>query len=453
MGLLPLNYRRPPYVEKTRSSSEGAKSQASINSGSDNADKPTRSLKSARSANALGIPPALSFDKIIEGGTCPPCTTRDFMNYLVYVERSAENLQFYLWHRGYVKRFEQASTRDLALASEWTRTMEDEAAMRIQKDHAENLRRDPKSSMVAEVFQGTDFEKGSQIRMGSFSDSNPFSTPPATPGEHEDLSDFVGSNATSYRIQVNEAFSSAGLKAPFTIQPFRKEIERVIATYIMDGAPRQLNISDREQKAVLQALAYTTHPSAFRTISTLVESELRRQGHPNFIRWSICNGNSARVLFARVLGVGLVASGLGAALVITLSRAGRGYRALAAIVFVLGIATLIAGYKGMCVVLHGMHHRHVRPWELFMADEEGVDEAKKSLDSFGSSNSYEEEPWVIRYKRRNIIRKIFDREVWIQEPALRQIQDTIFVQSVLCAVVGAGILTGVFMAVPGGNFF
>ena len=238
-----------------------------------------------------------------------------------------------------------------------------------------------------------------------------------------------------------------------TIQPFRVEIDRVVATYLMDGAPRQLNLSDREQKTVLHALGYTTHPSALRSVSESVESALRRQAHPNFIRWSICNGNPARVTFARALGVGLLVLSLVLALALTLSRVGRGYRALAAIGWVLGTATLVAAYKGMCVVLHGMHHRHVRPWELFVTDEDAFECQKRSFDSLGSSNSYEEEPWVVRYKKRNMIRKIFDREVWIEEPALRQIQDTIFVQSLIFAVIMAGILSAVFVAVPGGGFF
>jgi len=39
-----------------------------------------------------------------------------------------------------------------------------------------------------------------------------------------------------------------------------------------------------------------------------------------------------------------------AAVLITLSNAGRGYRVLSAIGFMIGIATLIAAWKGMCVV-------------------------------------------------------------------------------------------------------
>jgi len=97
-----------------------------------------------------------------------------------------------------------------------------------------------------------------------------------------------------------------------------------------------------------------------------------------------------------------------------------------------------------------MHHRHLRPWELFTDDDEASSDyaAKKdSFDSLGSANSYEDAPWVAKYEKRNLIRKIFDREVWIQEPALRQIQDTIFLQAIITAFVISAIITAIFLAV------
>ncbi|KAK4136995.1 hypothetical protein BT67DRAFT_454683 [Trichocladium antarcticum] len=72
---------------------------------------------------------------------------------------------------------------------------------------------------------------------------------------------------------------------------------------------------------------------------------------------------------------------------------------------------------------------HLRPWELLITDRDDEDRstasivAKDSFDSFGSANSYEDEPWVVRYRRRNVVRKVFDGEVWVEEPALRRIQD------------------------------
>ena len=257
------------------------------------------------------------------------------------------------------------------------------------------------------------------------------------------------------------------------MQPFREEISRVIATYIADGGSRQLNLSSKERNALLHALANTTDPSAFEKVANTVEWSLRHQAHPNFIRWTICNGNRPRVIFARGLGVGGIVGGIAIAVLLILSSAGRAWRVLAAIAFMIGISTLIAAWKGMCVVslstlllhlvvtniskvLHGMHHRHLRPWELFADEDDATSyyEMKNgSFDSFGSSNSYEDEPWVAKYDKRNIIRKVFDREVWIQEPALRQIQDTIFVQALLGALVSTAVLTGIFCAFPNGNFY
>ncbi|KAK5006705.1 hypothetical protein LTR28_006178 [Elasticomyces elasticus] len=102
-----------------------------------------------------------------------------------------------------------------------------------------------------------------------------------------------------------------------------------------------------------------------------------------------------------------------------------------------------------------MHHRHLRPWELFASDDDDrVDANVSSVTLVGNlSNSYEDEPWVPKYEKRNVIRKILDREVWIQEPALRQIQDTIFVQSLIAAFILGAIAVGIFCAVPHGRFY
>jgi len=103
-----------------------------------------------------------------------------------------------------------------------------------------------------------------------------------------------------------------------------------------------------------------------------------------------------------------------------------------------------------------MHHRHLRPWELFAEEDDASSEyelKKASSDTFGTNNSYEDEPWIAKYDKRNIIRKVFDREIWIREPALRQIQDTIFVQAILGAVLGSAILVVIFVVVPKGNFY
>jgi hypothetical protein len=102
-----------------------------------------------------------------------------------------------------------------------------------------------------------------------------------------------------------------------------------------------------------------------------------------------------------------------------------------------------------------MHHRHLRPWELFVEGDDlsGVEMKGDSFSSLASANSFEDEPWVAKYDKRNLVRKVFDREVWIEEPALRQIQDTIFLQAMLGAFIVSLVATAIFCAVPKGNFF
>lgn len=419
------------------------------------------SILSGSTGMSHGIPDALSFDRIIAGGVCPPCTVRDFMNYLKYIELSAENLQFFLWYRDYIKRFNNLPANERALAPEWTKEQARAEALAVQTGHQKGV-----SAETAAVFKGTDF--AAQPKVTEDEKVNPFYTPPGTPsgepnrdasmGPSEYDSTFSGGKMDHQKRALG-AFDDAGLKwKPLSIQPYREEISRIISIYIADGGTRQLNLSSKERTSLLHALQNTTHPSAFTDIITTVEWSLRCQAHPNFIRWTICNGNRPRVIFARVLGVGGIVGGLIAAIIITLSSAGRGWRVLSFIGFMIGISTLIAAWKGMCVVLHGMHHRHLRPWELFASDDEPNDLDMKSdfLESIafnGSSNSWEDEPWVAKYERRNLVRKVFDREVWIQEPALRQIQDTIFLQAIFGSFVISVVSVGIFCAFPKGNYF
>ncbi|KAI4957121.1 hypothetical protein J4E86_005594 [Alternaria arbusti] len=444
-----LSYRRPERAPRpsTASSTNTEDKRKSINA----------SIKSGSSGMSHGIPEALSFDTIIAGGACPPCTVRDFMNFLKYIELSAENLQFFLWYRDYVKRFNALPESERVLSPEWTGEKNPEARPGTVSYNAD----------AAAMLKGTDFANEGKVADSEKGSKNPFFTPPRTPTSVEARRDYsldsYDDSMTTGKVDHTQraagAFDNAGLKwKPLSVQPYREEINRIISIYIADNGSRQLNLSSKERTALLHALQNTTHPSAFTDIITTVEWSLRCQAHPNFVRWTICNGNRPRVIFARGLGIFGIVAGLIVAIILTLSSAGRAWRVISLIGFFIGISTLIAAWKGMCVVLHGMHHRHLRPWELFASDDEPQSydfksDSFQSVDSHASSNSWEDEPWVARYEKRNVVRKVFDREVWIQEPALRQIQDTIFIQAILGALLISAVAVGIFCAIPKGNYF
>ncbi|KAF2083339.1 hypothetical protein K490DRAFT_69913 [Saccharata proteae CBS 121410] len=424
------------------------------------------SIASQHSSMSHGIPEELSFDHIVSGGTCPPCTLRNFHDYLKYIERSVENLQFYLWLRDYTKRFDQLPQREKKLSKKFEITPCDAEAISALARRRQPRKPDS-NAVAAAIFKGTSFEADAP-KVTECEKSNPFGdSPPLTPSldshtgtKSFDSSTDGGLTARSYTTQDNHAqvteaaFEEAGHKCqPFTIQPYHEEIKRIVSIYVAEGAPRELNLSMRERDTVLYALNKTTHPSAFAEIARGVEWSLRCQSHPNFIRWSIANGNPARQKFAYGLSGSLILVGIVAIILLILSRAPQAYRAFAFAPLFFGFSILFAALKGLCVVLHGRHHRQIRPWELFATeDEPSIVMIRVSSDE-ESRNSWEDEPWVPMYKQRNIIRKIFDNSVWIEEPALRQIQDTIFVQSLAFSFILSAVIVGPLCAIPPSNLF
>ena len=153
-----------------------------------------------------------------------------------------------------------------------------------------------------------------------------------------------------------------------TIQPYREECNQIVSHYLALHSPRELNISHRDRVLVLHSLQHTTHPSAFAPALKVAEATLRGQSHPNFIRWSICNGNKPRILAVQALGISNIAAGFIIACFLTASHASRWYRIFAAVPWFIGLATIVASYKGLCIILHYDHKRNLRPWELDRMD-------------------------------------------------------------------------------------
>lgn len=140
-------------------------------------------------------------------------TVRDFLNYLIYVEHAAENLQFFLWYQDYVKRFSSAPTSDLALAPEWTQTMQEEAIAKIRKENADKMRSDPEA---ANIFKGTEFEKQPAEKAVVVTEGDPFDTPPQTASFNDSasLQRPVSTIMSTHHSQAADAFQAAGAKQP-----------------------------------------------------------------------------------------------------------------------------------------------------------------------------------------------------------------------------------------------
>lgn len=239
---------------------------------------------------------------------------------------------------------------------------------------------------------------------------------------------------------------------PVTVQPFREEIDRIIAMYLANNATRELNLASTEKRALFIALQKTTHPSAFNHTRDVVYDVLCKQLHPNFVRWMIRNCNVPRQRFCLSLGVSLFLAGITLSLLITLSHLGRGWRAFGAIPVFLGIAFIHAATKGICAILWVVHHRLLHPWEVYREDAQGAHNlGDDSFSLIGGPNSAEDWAWIEPYKKRNLIRKILEKEVWIEDAIVRRIQDRIWCQAMLISLLATSVVMVIFLTVPNGS--
>lgn len=133
------------------------------------------------------------------------------MNYLKYIERAAENLQFFLWFRSYAKRFDELPQNEKALSPEWVDDGDSDTP---------NRPKNVVSPETAAMFKGTDFAPDSKATDAE--KGNPFYTPPRTPisevnregGASLDSYDasMTTGTRTDHAQRATGAFESAGLK-------------------------------------------------------------------------------------------------------------------------------------------------------------------------------------------------------------------------------------------------
>ncbi|KAL8849929.1 MAG: hypothetical protein Q9221_005108 [Calogaya cf. arnoldii] len=428
-----LFYRRPDFVAKLPGPMEKSQCQIYV-------DRTQKHKKS--------VPPELSFDNILQNKALPPCSLQDFMDYLIYVSHDAENLQFWIWLNAYTTRFYALPPSEQALSPPWC-TVEGLA------DPSRPAKKGEKSKFGAEI----DFDHPGAAQSPQF--------------DKQSFISGIANTAKSTADSVEDANAGAGLKwQPFSIQPYRSEIDRVISHYIAPDSPRELNLSHKTRTVVLHALQHTTHPSAFSPIRELVEDTLRGQSHPNFVRWSICNGNKPKVLLVRNLGIAHVVLAIFLAVILILSHASRWWRLFCFPLFLLGFSVGVAAYKGLCLVIHTGHSRNLRPWEQFgesesldsfdtdheaglstddvysMSNRSGGGKRGRSMDTFGTGNSFDHEPWVDRYENKPFLQRVYPKNVWTQDETIRVLQDRIVWQSHLWSLLASVPLTVAIIAVP-----
>jgi hypothetical protein len=133
------------------------------------------------------------------------------MNFLKYIELSAENLQFYLWYRDYSKRFSELPASERALSPEWT----GDKNVPEPKTAPKTVNAD-----AAAILANSDFANDPKAEESEKGGSNPFFTPPRTPtsverqegNSFDSNDDSLSTGRVDHSKRADGAFESAGLK-------------------------------------------------------------------------------------------------------------------------------------------------------------------------------------------------------------------------------------------------
>jgi hypothetical protein len=356
-------------------------------------------------------------------------TLKGFLNYLIHDELSAENLQFLLWYMDYSNRF----TKSGAASPVWTVEDQKEAVQALSRSAPVVAATIPRAS--EDLWGGP---------MGEDSSSTAARSRATTP--------HARSRATTPYAHSNTATTPMPQMMPIAKEtlPFRAEVERVLANYIHEGAPRELNLNSATKNGLKAAVKRTDHPSIFNEVIKEVKRSLETQGFPNYIKKALENVNSARRACALCIGAFLVSCGVLGLIFSSLGHWNRGWRFLNAIVIVPGFATYYAGNKGMCVVLHGLGHYQIKQWELFEDAED-----MKLKDFFGViAGKKEDQPWVKKYAALSLIRKIFGKEAKVEEPGIQQFHNVEFLKAVILgSIFGVLLCFVVYVLAPIGGFY
>lgn len=434
-----LFYRRPDYVLKCN----GPLSECA------------RKGVIEQDCSTAAIPPELCFENVVCNKCLPPCSLQDFLDYLTYVTHEAENLQIYLWMVDYFQRFRNAPKAEKALSPKW------------RPDRATTSRTNNRIADEApSSLDDRDMDMHSEDISNEFAWDNT---------QSESTDDYTHTIKSSY-FSASPVKHSKGRKAIQRqnnpdIQPFRAEINRIVSHYIAPGSPRQLSLSHNDRAIVLRALQHTTHPSALALVKRMLDSTLRNQSHPNFVRWSICNGNTQWTWALRIFAIINISIGFAIAIVLTLSKYSRWWRIFAALEWWFGITNIIAASQGLCILLHRMHSRQYHAWETKAYTDDDNEAMLKGVDTnsidyestkpkwpvkmevFGPANDYSGESWVDHYHRKSWFRKLFEKRVAVQEAGLKAIQNRMIWQAEAWALMITVPLTIGFVAIPNGNLY
>ncbi|GAA98015.1 uncharacterized protein L969DRAFT_16194 [Mixia osmundae IAM 14324] len=250
---------------------------------------------------------------VLDNKHTPPFTLKEFEDRLVFVERSPENLYFWLWLRQYSK---------------------DHAAYKASKKGGTQRPAQPRARPSSGITEQQS-ARSSYTRRGS----------------RTSLAPIVPTN----QPVIATTGLSPGLAASFN---------KALLTFFEPTSRLELNLPAHVKQALLTDTVHSSEPTVFDEAKACIETALQESLNA-FLSSSLGNSDEKRSYFAIALGLLLVLFGWIPIILSLRCHWHRSLRLTGVPLFFVGTVTLVAGLRQTCIVIYLFGNmRQLRSWEL-----------------------------------------------------------------------------------------
>ncbi|CAN8099967.1 unnamed protein product [Discula destructiva] len=379
----------------------------------------------------------------------------DFYLYLKYIEHSAENLEFWLWYRNYEGHYPSAYRE--------SEDQDIDAIMPLSKAYIPAPESSVSSSAaitnkesIASITERIVHLESPCLRKARAGPSwlRPFrrllgvNDHTSTCGDgfcrmdldHDDhAADIERAEST---ISLSRSTKKATVPAE-TQAELRAELDAAIATFLLPGSEKDLNISHSLRQRVLRRSKQSTDPRHLKPVADHIFEVMKNCSHRNFINMGVGTGTFETICVGNVIGVLDILAGLALVLIRAFTPyigANTRYTTLYAMpLWAMGVTLLLVGSQGMCFVMLTQSKRQALPWERF-AQEDAEETGKRPVTSGG---------WLATQKRFLARTVAIDKQKFrVEDKYLLRLQRMILMQCVAGGILAAGVAALIFIFLP-----
>ncbi|RUS29443.1 hypothetical protein BC938DRAFT_480654, partial [Jimgerdemannia flammicorona] len=287
----------------------------------------------------------ITLERVLADDLCSPVTLKDFRVYLTHMEYSVENLG----------EFERFQLRLSILVTSTTvhlhccfpnnpyQPNSHEPRNHLYLHYIQTLSPPPQRKYRGLVISESSSDSGLEF-------PNPSPLPSPRASSTVSMSNTTTSDAQTlvktygYEIEMVPVVSKSGPEILPSQQSFRAEIDIILATYLLPGAPKELNLDGKLRAYVIENAKNSTHPTIFEAAAHAVYVTMNDASFPNFKRMTVTNVGRPGIIEITCLYIGWMLLGVGVVLIPLCLNKSRWWRLFGILFFWSGFANVAACY-------------------------------------------------------------------------------------------------------------